>query len=356
MNQENYCSNESLSQARRSTSDFEFFDDLATFVLSKSASGLSFLDEHCDKTLSRENSQSMQCTGINDIILSRENSDALKKILEMDCSGEDFLVLSRENSTSNKFISQTTPEPSTALDRCSSPAAETYCHPQPISEKTFALPTSQEFEIQIDYFGLLGSADSKNPSPAVEAENSPEEVGRIRTPQPPSPVPSRGEPHRAGRRGAHVRENPEMQRTARDGAVHWATQLRVVRAAWAARAFWSPAFWARFAGQAEAAQGRIKSKQECLLRFLHMAAADGIIAAAPFSPAGGFFGWTRFAVARDRAAEFRAGLAALYPAGFKEDTLKETFRRAGLVPERFQWEQGWRGEVAFEYRPQRARF
>ena len=89
---------------------------------------------------------------------------------------------------------------------------------------------------------------------------------------------------------------------------------------------------------------------------LRMAAADGIIAAAPFSPAGGFFGWTRFAVARDRAAEFRAGLAALYPAGFKEDTLKETFRRAGLVPERFQWEQGWRGEVAFEYRPQRARF
>ncbi len=165
----------------------------------------------------------------------------------------------------------------------------------------------------------------------------------------------RGEPHDT-RRGAHVRERPEMQRTARDGAVHWAAQLRVVRAAWAARAFWSPQFRARFGAQAESAQGRIKSKQECLLRFLQMAAADGVIAAGPFSPAGGFFGWTRFAVSPDRAADFRAGLSALYPVGFKEDTLKETFRRAGLVPERFQWEKGWRGEAAFEYRPQRSRY
>ena len=143
-----------------------------------------------------------------------------------------------------------------------------------------------------------------------------------------------------------------MQRTARDGAVHWATQLRVVRAAWSARAFWSAAFLSRYAAQVEAAQGRIKSKQECLLRFLQMSAADGLVAPAPFSAAGGgFFGWIRFSVVPGRAAEFRGAMEALFPAGFKEDTLKETFRRAGLIPERFQWGLGWCGAVPFEFRP-----
>ena len=146
-----------------------------------------------------------------------------------------------------------------------------------------------------------------------------------------------------------------MQRTARDGAVHWATQLRAVRAAWTARAFWSQAFLARYAGQVEAAQGRIKSKQECLLRFLQMSAADGLVAPGPFSAAGGgFFGWLRFSVVPGRAAEFRGAMEALFPAGFKEDTLKETFRRAGLIPERFQWELGWCGAVPFEFRARRA--
>jgi hypothetical protein len=138
-----------------------------------------------------------------------------------------------------------------------------------------------------------------------------------------------------------------MQRTARDGAAHWANCIRRVRSEWAAR---SNAFRAEYGSQVEAASGRIKSKQECLLRFLQMAADDGVIAPGPFTAGGGFFGWTRFAVTAGRAAEFRQALEALFPDGFREDTLKETFRRAGLIPERWQWDHGWRGTAAFEFR------
>ena len=166
--------------------------------------------------------------------------------------------------------------------------------------------------------------------------------------------PPRGQPL-PSRRGLHVRDNPAMQRTAREGAAHWAVQRRLVRAAWAARAAASPAFLAWFSAQADAAQGRIKSKQECLLRSLQMAAADGLIAAGPFVEDAGFFGWNRFAVVRERAGEFRAGITALFPAGFKGGALKELFRQAGLVPENFQWEDGWRGDVAFVCRPRRTR-
>ena len=144
-----------------------------------------------------------------------------------------------------------------------------------------------------------------------------------------------------------------MQRTARVGAMHWAARVRAVRSAWADRAARSPSFRDKYYSQVEAAQGRIKSKQECLLRFLQMAADDGAIAPGPFV-AGGFFGWLRFAVTAGRAAEFRRSLEALFPPGFREDTLKETFRRAGLIPERWQWEQAWRGGVPFEFRAARA--
>ena len=164
-----------------------------------------------------------------------------------------------------------------------------------------------------------------------------------------SPAPAK----RGSRRGVHVRERPQMQQTARAGAMHWAARVRLVRAAWAQRAESRPAFRDQYHGQVEAAQGRIKSKQECLLRFLQMAADDCVVTPDPFGP-GGFFGWRRFTVAAGRAPEFRRSLEALFPAGFREDTLKETFRRAGLIPERWQWGSGWRGAVAFEYRQGRA--
>jgi hypothetical protein len=162
-----------------------------------------------------------------------------------------------------------------------------------------------------------------------------------------APRPRRPPAPRESRRGAHVRDRPDMQRTARDGAAHWANCVRKVRAEWSAR---NLAFRTEYGSQVEAAQGRIKSKQECLLRFLQMAADDGVVAPGPFVLGGGFFGWTRFAVAPGRAVEFRRALEALFPDGFREDTLKETFRRSGLIPERWQWEHGWRGTAAFEFR------
>jgi hypothetical protein len=166
--------------------------------------------------------------------------------------------------------------------------------------------------------------------------------------------PSRGAPMaaRESRRGAHVKGRPEMQQTARDGAAHWAACAQRVRSAWIERAARQPEFRARFAAQADAAHGRVKCKLECLLRFLQMAADDGLVSPGPFGP-GGFFGWCRFTVTPSRAPDFRRGLEGLFPAGFREDTLKETFRRAGLIPERWQWEQAWRGGVAFESRPAR---
>ena len=360
-------------QISASILDFEFLDDM---ILSKSISGLSFIDDSCEKILNRESSQSIHCQGNNEPSLSRDNSDGFKLFLSKEDASEGFAFLSRENSCSDKFFSQDAapraqdPADNLPLPQTCSSAQEggdkIPCCPEIYTEPS---PQVRMENTAIEILGILGAAELAAQSQilqrAAQSRQAISQDNLIRLdPSSLSPIVTialgsyarpRGEP-RDTRRGAHVRERPEMQRTARDGAVHWATQLRVVRAAWAARAFWSPQFRARFGAQAESAQGRIKSKQECLLRFLQMAAADGVIAVGPFSPAGGFFGWTRFAVVGERAAEFRAGLAALYPAGFKEDTLKETFRRAGLVPERFQWELGWRGAVAFEYRPKRARF
>eukprot|EP00292_Cryptomonas_paramecium_P016159 CAMPEP_0113678766 /NCGR_PEP_ID=MMETSP0038_2-20120614/10164_1 /TAXON_ID=2898 /ORGANISM="Cryptomonas paramecium" /LENGTH=203 /DNA_ID=CAMNT_0000596509 /DNA_START=34 /DNA_END=642 /DNA_ORIENTATION=+ /assembly_acc=CAM_ASM_000170 len=45
----------------------------------------------------------------------------------------------------------------------------------------------------------------------------------------PSPSPRQRPQKRASQRGAHVRGRPEMQRTAREGAVHWSRKVRDVR-------------------------------------------------------------------------------------------------------------------------------
>jgi hypothetical protein len=195
---------------------------------------------------------------------------------------------------------------------------------------------------------------------AIERESSAAAALRSADPssdrsvRPNTPLLPRGAPSaaRESRRGAHVKGRPEMQQTARDGAAHWAACAQRVRTAWTERAARRPEFRARFAAQADAAHGRVKCKLECLLRFLQMAADDGIVSPGPFGH-GGFFGWCRFTVTPARAPDFRRGLEGLFPARFREDTLKETFRRAGLIPERWQWEQAWRGGVAFEARPPR---
>jgi hypothetical protein len=152
-------------------------------------------------------------------------------------------------------------------------------------------------------------------------------------------------------RGAHVKERLDMQRqTAMAGAAHWAACVSTIRTVWAARATLWPDFRCQYAGQVDAARGRIDAKQECLLRFLQMAADDGIVTPGPFG-VGGFFGWSRFKVASGRAVDFRRGLEELFPAGCREGTLKETFLQTALIPERWQWEQGWRGGVPFVFRP-----
>lgn len=152
-----------------------------------------------------------------------------------------------------------------------------------------------------------------------------------------------------GNRGAHVRERPDMQQAARDGAAHWLQRVAGVRAEWGQVAQLGAGFREQYEGQVQAAHGRVKAKLECLLRTLQLAAHAGLIAPVwdPAGPAGGFFGWAGFHVAPGRAGEFRAAVAGLFPAGFREEAVRETFRRAGLVPAHWRWEQGWRGEARF---------
>mmetsp|Transcript_60551 Transcript_60551/g.161568 ORF Transcript_60551/g.161568 Transcript_60551/m.161568 type:complete len:352 (+) Transcript_60551:231-1286(+) len=152
-----------------------------------------------------------------------------------------------------------------------------------------------------------------------------------------------------GQRGLHVRGRPDMSRAARDGAAHWARMLSDVRAAWEKAA---DAFPADFHTQAEAAHGRIRAKLECLLRTLHLAAADGLLIPrlAEGGPSAGFLGWTGFVVAPGAGAAVRGAVQALLPAAGRlrgEEALREVFRQAGLVPAGWRWADAWAGAVCF---------
>jgi hypothetical protein len=340
--------------------DVQIIDD-STFVLSscRSEDLPLYSESGWDGVLvlSRENSEKL--------VLSRDNSNSLVFSRENSQSGKDLfdkILLSRENSTSiaddtailgreNSGLLLTR-ENSGFLGSLARETSADLCH--------ILCGPSDAVEIP----ALLGSSDKtgmalgKDMNPAVRPAQRDADGMDLDEPcvldsqvnAQGRALRSRGAPApRESRRGAHVKERPEMQKTARDGAAHWAESVRAIRTAWTARANLRPAFRSQFAGQVDAAHGRIKSKQECLLRFLQMAADDGVVTPGPFA-AGGFFGWHRFEVAGGRAGEFRRGLEGLFPAGFREDTLKETFRRAGLIPDRWQWEQGWRGGVPFEFR------
>jgi hypothetical protein len=264
------------------------------------------------------------------LALSRENSDKLSDCLGRENSG--FLASLANETTGDleKMISLSSNESiSSSATRDKIENSVQQQSQQPLQLDMLRTGQQQEVTTRMD----VGAECSAT---AVDI-SSRECVPRPR--RPPAP--------RESRRGAHVRDRPDMQRTARDGAAHWANCVRKVRAEWVAR---NLAFRAEYGSQVEAAQGRIKSKQECLLRFLQMAADDGVVVPGPFVTGGGFFGWTRFAVVPGRAEEFRRALEALFPDGFREDTLKETFRRSGLIPERWQWEHGWRGTAAFQFR------
>jgi hypothetical protein len=158
-------------------------------------------------------------------------------------------------------------------------------------------------------------------------------------------APKRGK----GNRGAHVRDRPDMQQAARDGAAHWQRRLRQVRAEWAtaANSAGGDEFRRHYQPQLDAAAGRVKAKLECVLRTLQLAAHRGAVVGVAVGPRHGFYGWGGFRVAAGRAREWRGAVEGLFPAGFKEETVRETFRRAGLVPAGWRWGEGWAGAAPF---------
>lgn len=164
----------------------------------------------------------------------------------------------------------------------------------------------------------------------------------------------KGGSHRTGgyahnNRGAHVKGRPEMQETARNGQRHWATEVQNLRTQWHEARCWeaNPSFQPQLELMA---RRHIKNQHECLLRALHIAAAKGMVDPLPFNNAEGksFLGWTGFSVRPDKAAEFRTAVEEMFPQPLLENTLHNTFRRAGLVPS--SWSDAWLGFAPFGYK------
>lgn len=328
-------------------------DDDELLLLSPLSGGTPFV-------LSRENS------GL--VALSREGSDCglLGKTPQVTatrmCSRDSltfplFPLFSRENSNTGELASK----------RQTSVEIQFLLNPLPQSDDDAFPNTTTPNHVRVDEHSASSPMESDyEPScqlrwPSGESESEGSDASH--TPPPgtqllassaagdPRPRP-RQQPKPASRRGAHVRERPEMQQTARDGAVHWNRKVQEVRATWRRRAA-DPAFASIFSPQAEAAQGRVKNKQECLLRSLQMAAADGLIVPEPAftSPDQGFFGWMGFRVVQGRGAAFRALLDALFDGSFRSDnTVKEGFRRARLLPHKWRWDMAWKGDESFMYK------
>mmetsp|Transcript_33301 Transcript_33301/g.88425 ORF Transcript_33301/g.88425 Transcript_33301/m.88425 type:complete len:381 (-) Transcript_33301:85-1227(-) len=353
--------------------------------------------------LSRENSDTLP------LPLSRENSDKREKSIGFgafernDSLGLGFLPLSRENSLPLPLLSRESsgaglsgallreksvdvefvfnPEQvsnllagfSTPTNRCHSPmqtdeqclpkltwpCEATSAHPTSLPPLATAVSLPTVAPLQAVGPAVVSSPHTTTsveqhhyrPAPPAQlaiptSHRSPSAAGE------PSPCPRQAPGRSGSKRGVHVRGRPEMQQTARDGATHWATKAREVRDEWQAGATSNVLFRNTYSAQSEACQGRVKCKQECLLRFLHMAAADGLVVAEPFGkPEEGFFGWMGFTVVREAMTQFRERLDNLFPPNFREDTVKESFRRAGLLPHKWQWELAWEGAVAFRFRP-----
>ena len=156
-----------------------------------------------------------------------------------------------------------------------------------------------------------------------------------------------------GLRGADVQEHPDLSKMALDGAKqHWAKRVAALRAECKARYWRLPTDMTnKFEAQIRAAHVKVKAQKECVLRFLQLAADDGVVLPALAGVDAGFFGWVGFEAAPGRARELRAGVEGLFPAGFKETRLEHAFRQVGLVPKGNQWRRGWEGAVAFEFRP-----
>eukprot|EP00286_Rhodomonas_abbreviata_P019603 CAMPEP_0181306076 /NCGR_PEP_ID=MMETSP1101-20121128/10093_1 /TAXON_ID=46948 /ORGANISM="Rhodomonas abbreviata, Strain Caron Lab Isolate" /LENGTH=427 /DNA_ID=CAMNT_0023412081 /DNA_START=129 /DNA_END=1412 /DNA_ORIENTATION=- len=150
-------------------------------------------------------------------------------------------------------------------------------------------------------------------------------------------------------RGAHVKNRPEMQMTAREGQKHWGTVVQNMRREWQEKRVWEHD--EAFREQIQmCTRTHIKSQHECLLRQLQLAVVDGIITAHDFSASedNSFLGWNGFQIVQGKTDEFRARIEGMFASVPKENTLNNAFRRAGLVPKQC-WSEAWGGLAAFFY-------
>eukprot|EP00282_Hemiselmis_andersenii_P034409 CAMPEP_0169451768 /NCGR_PEP_ID=MMETSP1042-20121227/13874_1 /TAXON_ID=464988 /ORGANISM="Hemiselmis andersenii, Strain CCMP1180" /LENGTH=1168 /DNA_ID=CAMNT_0009563703 /DNA_START=1 /DNA_END=3508 /DNA_ORIENTATION=- len=154
--------------------------------------------------------------------------------------------------------------------------------------------------------------------------------------------------------GAHVKDRPEMQEKARKGQEHWLNKVELLRKSWEAHPKCRDN--KTYKDQVEScSQLQVKGLLECLLLTIQVAEADGLIEAGPFhdSPADmqmSFMGWTGFTVQAWRHKEFKERVEGLFQDKPKKNTLHTTFRRAGLVPDK--WKNGWEGSAPFRYDPE----
>ena len=153
-------------------------------------------------------------------------------------------------------------------------------------------------------------------------------------------------------RGKHIRSNPDMQKTARAGQVHWHEQVRRMREEYEVNRTMD--VHPSFAEQKSTCSFlNLKCQKESLLLFLHRAMQREIITPLQFvHPADekmGFLGWTGFYIKPGCGAQFRSEVEAMFPEVPKVNTLYHLFRRVRLVP--CDWRKAWKGEVPFSWNP-----
>eukprot|EP00288_Rhodomonas_lens_P012845 CAMPEP_0177703620 /NCGR_PEP_ID=MMETSP0484_2-20121128/7769_1 /TAXON_ID=354590 /ORGANISM="Rhodomonas lens, Strain RHODO" /LENGTH=349 /DNA_ID=CAMNT_0019214987 /DNA_START=263 /DNA_END=1312 /DNA_ORIENTATION=+ len=168
-------------------------------------------------------------------------------------------------------------------------------------------------------------------------------------PYAPAPAPRRRRRRNQQPRGAHVKNRPEMQETAREGQKHWGNMVQDLRKEWQDKKTWE--YCESFREQIQmCSRTHIKSQHECLLRQLQMALVDKIITASDFSASedDSFLGWVGFQIVAEHKDEFRARIEGMFATVPKENTLNNAFRRAGLVPKQC-WNEAWKGKAAFFY-------
>eukprot|EP00286_Rhodomonas_abbreviata_P021768 CAMPEP_0181303204 /NCGR_PEP_ID=MMETSP1101-20121128/8423_1 /TAXON_ID=46948 /ORGANISM="Rhodomonas abbreviata, Strain Caron Lab Isolate" /LENGTH=345 /DNA_ID=CAMNT_0023408741 /DNA_START=10 /DNA_END=1047 /DNA_ORIENTATION=- len=151
------------------------------------------------------------------------------------------------------------------------------------------------------------------------------------------------------KRGAHVKNMPEMQEQAREGQAHWGGKVVELRRQWEEMRMWEHN--EEFTEQIRMCRRtHVKSQHECLLRQLQMALVAGWIKAWPFSRSEeeSFLGWTGFEVVVEHGAAFRRSIEDMFANVPKDKTLNNALRRAGLVAKE-GWVEAWSGLSSFHF-------